>query len=105
MPVSAQTAETIRSTLDATTSDQANGVAGLVFTAVDKNGKTLASHASGNVGLDSKKPMTMETVFWIASCTKMITGIACMQLVEAKKLALDDAKLVEHFCPELKDMK
>jgi CubicO group peptidase (beta-lactamase class C family) len=105
MPVSTQAAEAVRKTLDATTSDPTNGVAGLVFTAVDKNGQTLASHASGNIGLDTKNPMTMETVFWIASCTKMITGIACMQLVEQNKLALDDAKLVEQLCPELKGVK
>lgn len=49
--------------------------------------------------------MTLDTVFWIASCTKLITSIACMQLVEQGKLALDDAKLVEKIAPELKDVK
>ena len=28
----------------------------------------------------------MDSVFWIASCTKMIGGIACMQLVEQGKV-------------------
>ena len=46
--------------------------------------------------------MTLETVFWIASCTKLITAIACMQLVEQGKLGLDDADQAEKLCPELK---
>lgn len=49
--------------------------------------------------------MTLDSVFWIASCTKMITGVACMQLVEQGKLSLDDADLVEKLCPELKSVK
>ncbi|KAI9881153.1 MAG: hypothetical protein M1830_007131 [Pleopsidium flavum] len=35
----------------------------------------------------------------------MITGIACMQLVEQEKLALDDAAQTEKLCPELKDLQ
>lgn len=49
--------------------------------------------------------MTLDNIFWIASCTKMITGIACMQLVEQNKLRLDDASQIESLCPELKDLK
>jgi hypothetical protein len=49
--------------------------------------------------------MTLETVFWIASCTKLITAIACMQLVEQGKLSLDDADQAEKLCPQLKQAK
>jgi CubicO group peptidase (beta-lactamase class C family) len=49
--------------------------------------------------------MTLESVFWIASCTKMVAGIACMQLVEQGKLSLDDAKSVGEIAPELKRVK
>ena len=49
--------------------------------------------------------MTLDNIFWIASCTKMITGVACMQLVEQGKLSLDDAAQTESLCPELKDLK
>ena len=49
--------------------------------------------------------MTLDTIFWIASCTKLITSIAFMQIVEQGKLALNDAKLVEKIVPELKDVK
>ncbi|MCJ1235764.1 hypothetical protein MMC14_003735 [Varicellaria rhodocarpa] len=47
----------------------------------------------------------MDTVFWIASCTKLIGAIAVMQLVEQGKLALDDADIIEKVCPELRDIK
>jgi CubicO group peptidase (beta-lactamase class C family) len=49
--------------------------------------------------------MTLDSVFWIASCTKMVAGIACMQLVEQGKLSLDDAASVEEIAPELKRAK
>jgi CubicO group peptidase (beta-lactamase class C family) len=82
-----------------------DGAPGLVVVAVDRNGDTLFEHASGKRGLDSSEPMTTDTVFWIASCTKMIVSIAAMQLVEQGKLALDDVELVERICPELKEVK
>lgn len=44
-------------------------------------------------------------VYWLASCTKLVTSIACMQLVEKGVLSLDDADQLERLCPELKDVK
>jgi len=49
--------------------------------------------------------MTLDNVFWIASCTKMIAGLACMQLVEQGKLHLDDGDEMETLVPELKENK
>lgn len=105
MPISAKATETIKSSLDGVTSNPENGLQGLVFVSVDKNGKTLAAHASGKRGLLSKDPMTLDTVFWIASCTKNLTAIASMQLVEQGKLSLDDAKQVYKIAPELEKVK
>ena len=70
-------------------------IPGTVFLAINKNGDEIFSHASGLRGLDSPEKMDLDTVFWIASCTKMIVGIACMQLVEQGRLKLDDADLVD----------
>ena len=42
-----------------------------------------------------------DRVYWFASCTKLITAIARMQLVEQNKLALDDEYQLEGLCPEL----
>ncbi|KAA6409259.1 MAG: hypothetical protein FRX48_06812 [Lasallia pustulata] len=95
----------IRQTMDGVTADR-NKIPGCVAVVVGKDGKTLFSHASGTRGADTKEPMSMDTIFWIASCTKMICGIACMQLCEEGKITgLDDADLVEKVCPELKSMK
>lgn len=105
MSVSAQATQQVAAILDGVTSKPDSGVPGMVFVSVDKKGQTLVNHASGNIGLDTQKPMTLDTVFWIASCTKMITGIAAMQLVEQGKLALDDAELVGKIAPELKQVK
>jgi len=96
--VAAEAIPNLKSQIDALTSDAA-GAPGVVFAAVNKNGELIFQHASGKVGVGKDQPMTMDNVFWIASCTKMITGIACMQLVEQGKLALDDSDLVEKIAP------
>lgn len=80
-------------------------IPGCVAVVVDRDGKTVFSHASGKKGIDTNEPMSLDDVFWIASCTKMIGGIAAMQLVEQGRLALDDADLVERYCPELKTIR
>ncbi|OKL56493.1 hypothetical protein UA08_08241 [Talaromyces atroroseus] len=96
----------LRQLLDKTTAGPTPSVAGLVYQAVGRHGEPIFSHASGARGLvPGSSSMTPDTVFWMASCTKMITGIACMQLVEQGKLALDDVHLVERLAPELRDVK
>lgn len=88
----------LKSQIDALTGDP-SGAPGVVFAAVNKNGEVIFEHASGKVGAGRSEDMTLDSVFWIASCTKMITGIAAMQLVEQGKLALDDVELVEKLAP------
>ena len=95
----ASAVDELKKTIDTLTSNPEDGAAGLVYVAVNKKGEPLFEHASGQEGLGKSKPMTLDHTFWIASCTKMITGIACMQLVEQGKLALDDGDLVEKLAP------
>ncbi|OOG00708.1 hypothetical protein ASPCADRAFT_125721 [Aspergillus carbonarius ITEM 5010] len=45
--------------------------------------------------------MELDSVFWLTSGTKLVTAIACMQLVEKGVLRLDDVELVEKLSPEL----
>lgn len=66
----------------------ARQVAGVVAVATDDRGVTYQG-AFGRRGLPEGAPMTLDTVFWIASMTKAITGVAAMQLVEQGKLSLD----------------
>lgn len=47
--------------------------------------------------------MGLETLFWLGSCTKLLTAIAALQCVQAEKLALDGD--VTEIIPELKDIE
>ncbi|KAK4547186.1 hypothetical protein LTR36_001407 [Oleoguttula mirabilis] len=98
--------EAVEKSLDSCTNDKSTGVGGLVFVAVGKDGKQIAAHASGRVGLgEQRADMTLSTVFWIASCTKLLASIAVMQNVERGTLKLDDHKQVYELCPELEKAK
>lgn len=80
-------------------------IPGLVAVVVGRDGREIFAHAAGKRGLSSSEPMTLENTFWIASCTKMIVGIACMQLVEQGKIGLDDGNQLEQLVPELRNIK
>ena len=45
--------------------------------------------AFGKQNINAAAPMTMDTIFRIASMTKAVTSVAAMQLVEQGKLQLD----------------
>jgi len=66
----------------------AGEVPGVVAVAADDSG-VIYQGAFGRRSLASDAPMTLDTVFRIASMTKAITGTAAMQMVEQGKLALD----------------
>ncbi|KAL1961722.1 hypothetical protein VTN77DRAFT_1122 [Rasamsonia byssochlamydoides] len=105
MSLSAETINTLRGKVDAACADHESGIPGTVFVVVGRDGREKFAHAGGKRGYGSSEPMTLDSIFSIASCTKMITGIACMQLVEQGLLALDDASQVERLAPELKETK
>ncbi|PYH85844.1 beta-lactamase family protein [Aspergillus uvarum CBS 121591] len=77
----------------------------LVYAAVDRTGAIIFSHASGKTGLGQEDPMTLDTVFYMTFCTKLLTSIACMQLVEQGKLALDDSDQLQSLASELRDVQ
>ena len=54
-------------------------------------GRILQLEARGVTSVDSRiaKPMTEDTTFYTASCTKLITTIAALQCVERGQLSLD----------------
>jgi CubicO group peptidase (beta-lactamase class C family) len=83
------------------TNQNEGGAAGIAFQAVDKTGKVLASTASGVKSIATSEPVSLDTLFWIASCSKLTTSIALMQLVERGEADLDDAELVARVLPEL----
>lgn len=95
----------VQKNLDGVTNDASTGIAGMVFVAVDKQGNEIVAAPSGKKGINSKEKMDMDTVFWIASCTKLLATMACMQASEQGKVKLDDASFVYQHCPELKAVK
>lgn len=105
MPFSAQVTDRLRQTVEAATANTHSDIPGVSVVVVGKDGKELFAHSAGKRGCNSSEPMTLENVFWIASCTKMVAGISVMQLVEKGVLKLDDGEQLEELCPELKDTK
>ena len=67
----------------------AGDVPGVAVTVGNKEG-TLYEGAFGKRALGAAAPMTSDTVCWIASMTKAVTGAAAMQLVDQGKLSLDE---------------
>jgi len=103
--VNQQAQDNVQKSLDGVTGDKSTGVAGMVFVAIDKEGNQICANASGKKGLNDRDPMDLDTVFWIASCTKLLATMACMQAVEQGKLKLDDSKQVYELCPELEKVQ
>ncbi len=76
-------------------------VPGVVAVATDRKGTTYEA-AFGKRVLGEAAAMTPDTVAWIASMTKAVTGAAAMQLVERGKLSLDaPAKAVIPYLGEV----
>jgi CubicO group peptidase (beta-lactamase class C family) len=74
-------------------------LAGAVTAVADKH-KILDLEAVGFADVASKKPMTTDSLFWIASQSKPITATALMILVDEGKVNVDDP--VEKYLPEFK---
>ncbi|TDZ36807.1 Acyltransferase mlcH [Colletotrichum spinosum] len=104
MSLSPQTVDELRGLVNNATTDP-HQIPGTTVIVVNRDGEEQFAHSSGSRGIDSSEPMTLDNVFWIASCSKIVTGIACMQLVEQGVLKLDDPDHLEKLCPELADIK
>jgi CubicO group peptidase (beta-lactamase class C family) len=77
-------------------------IPGVVAMATDRRG-VVYQGAFGVADAGSRRPMTVDTVFRIASMTKPVTSLAVMQLVEQGRLSLDDPG--EKYLPELANLK
>ena len=72
-------------------------------TIVARRGKVAHLSAQGVMDLDTKKPMTPDSMFRIASMTKPVIGVSIMMLVEEGKVHLNDP--VARFIPQFANMK
>jgi CubicO group peptidase (beta-lactamase class C family) len=77
-------------------------VAGAVTVVVTKN-KVLHLDASGFADVAAKRPMAADTLFWIASMTKPVTGVAILMLQDEGKLTVGDP--VAKYLPEFANLK
>ena len=77
---------------------EAGDIPGVAAAAATRDG-VIFEDAFGTRDLASGAPMTADTVVWIASMTKAVTGACAMQLVEQGKLSLDGA--IAAVLPEL----
>jgi CubicO group peptidase (beta-lactamase class C family) len=83
----------IQALLDEATRNPIEGIPGAVFIAIGKTGTPITANVSGVRGPKGRVPMTPDTRFHIASCTKLVTTIAALQLVEQGTLGLDDPEV------------
>ncbi|KAK9311008.1 beta-lactamase/transpeptidase-like protein [Lipomyces starkeyi] len=104
LQLDSESVDMIKSLIENATADQKRDIPGVYACVASKDGDVLLSHAAGKAGVNSDEPMTPETVFWIASCTKLVVAIAAMQLVEQGLMSLDDPARLEEICPELKNV-
>ena len=94
-------------------SERLKGVAALVKSHIDagdfsgavtlvaRKGRVIHFEAQGLRDIEMNKPMSVDSVFQLASMTKPITAVAVLMLMEQGKLLLGDP--VSTFIPEFKD--
>jgi CubicO group peptidase (beta-lactamase class C family) len=81
---------------------QANEITGAVTLIVTRDGITHLA-ATGKSGPGPAKPLRKDSIFWIASMTKPVTGTAILMLQEEGKLSVDDP--VAKYVPEFGSLK
>src|ERR1700752_4974109 len=77
-------------------------IAGAVTTVVTKD-KVLHFETTGFADVAAKRPMAPATLFWIASMTKPVTGVAVLMLQDEGKLSVADP--VAKYLPEFANLK
>ena len=79
-----------------------NEIAGAVTAVVTKD-RILHLETTGYADVAGKRPMMPDTLFWIASMTKPVTGIAILMLQDEGKLTVADP--VAKYLPEFANLK
>ncbi|KAF1946994.1 beta-lactamase/transpeptidase-like protein [Clathrospora elynae] len=79
----------------------AQDIPGCVLVATNRDGSFTYANSFGSTSMkpENAKPLGLDTVMWIASCTKLMTSLCAMQLIERGQLSLDEP--VYKHIPEL----
>lgn len=72
-------------------------------TIVARRGRVVQYEAVGEADIETKKPMTKETLFRLASSSKPITAVAVLMLMKDGKLKRADP--VSKYIPEFKNSR
>lgn len=80
----------------------AKEVSGAVTAVVTKE-RLIDLQAVGLADVESSKPMTSDSIFWIKSMTKPVTAVAVLMLQDEGKLKVDDK--VAKYLPGFADLK
>lgn len=70
---------------------------------IKKDHKVIYRHKQGYNDYDCTRPVSENDLYYLYSCTKIVTMTACMQQVEAGKINLDAP--VSEYLPEFANMK
>jgi len=97
-----QTLKTAADTILTYTVERAGGAPGVVAMATDAKAN-IYEGAAGVRELGKPGPMTTDSVMLLASCTKAVTGVALMQLVEEGAVALSDP--AREYVPEIAEIQ
>src|SRR5437660_6422426 len=81
---------------------EAHQISGAVTMVVSKD-KILHLEATGMADIPGKKPMRPDSLFWIASMTKPITGVSVLMLQDEGKLSVTNR--IADFIPEFAGLK
>ena len=79
-----------------------NEISGAVTVVVTKD-RTVHLECTGLADVATKRPMTPDTLFWIASMTKPVTGTAILMLQDEGRLNVNDP--VAKYLPEFANLK
>lgn len=74
-----------------------------VVTYISRHGQVVHEDSYGLADIDSKRPMTADTYFYVYSMTKPITSVALLMLYEEGKFQLTDP--IARYLPELANLK
>jgi CubicO group peptidase (beta-lactamase class C family) len=70
---------------------------------IQQHGRPVLFESFGVRDIDSKRPMTTDTIFRLYSMTKAVTSVAAMMLVDDGKLSLDDP--LSKYIPAFADVR
>ncbi len=71
--------------------------------AITKGGKTIYRTSVGYSDAEKTRPASNNDLYWMFSCTKVVTCIAALRVLEEGKISLDDP--VGKYLPEYSSMK